>query len=109
MAKCAKCNSKVGPGMTRCPDSGCNASLMRTGIFTELFGWVVAVVSSIPVAVAVKTVNQGFYPPLIFAGVVFGIGLVFVVLGRSKSRSAQACVVEEDAPEGGTPAEPVAG
>ena len=108
MAKCAKCNNKVGPGLTRCLDSSCGASLVRPGVFTELFGWVVAIVSSIPIAVAVKTVNQGYYNPLIFAGAVFGSGLVFVVLERSKSRLAEACVIEEGAPEADTTAEPAA-
>ena len=109
MARCAKCNTKVIGGVAHCPDSNCNASLMKPGVFTELFGWVVAVVSSIPIAVAVKTVRQDYYPPLIVAGVVFGIGLVFVVLGRSKSRAAEPCVIEDDASEGDEAPQPAAG
>ena len=99
MAQCAKCGSKLLPGLTRCLNSDCKASLMKPGVFTELLGWVIAVLSSIPIVVALKTVRQNHYPPAVFAGVVLFVGLFLVILGRSKSSSFEKLVVEEAAPE----------
>lgn len=92
---CAKCRAKLDEGITRCPS--CNASLAKPGNFTEVLGWVVAIISSIPIIIGEKTVSQGHYAPMVTGGVILFVGIVLIFVGRSKSRTAEETVVREDA------------
>ena len=91
--KCAKCGARLDPGLTRCPD--CKAQLAKAGAFIELLGWVVAVVSAIPIIVGIKTAAQNYYPPLIVGGAAFFLGVVLVVLGKGQARSSEETVTRE--------------
>ncbi|MBI4585281.1 MAG: hypothetical protein HY717_14805 [Planctomycetes bacterium] len=86
---------KVEEGVTRCP--GCGASLIKTGTFMELIGWVVVIISSIPIIIGLKTLDQNYYLPMVIGGAVLVIGAVLIVLGRGKSRAA-ADTVKAPAP-----------
>ncbi len=93
MVLCVKCGAKLDPGMARCPS--CKTSLMKPGGFVEVLGWVVAIVSAIPIIVGSKTVAQEYYPPLIVGIAVLLVGITLAVVGRSQSRTAEATTREE--------------
>ncbi len=86
MADCVKCGVKVEEGVTKCP--GCGVGLIKTGAFMELLGWVVIIISAIPLIIGTKTIDQNYFLPLAIGGAVFIGGAVIVVLGRGKSRAS---------------------
>jgi hypothetical protein len=101
MAACAKCGFKLEAGLTRCPS--CDADLTRPGGFTEVVGWVSSVLSSIPLIIGAKTVEQKEYVPLAIGAGVLILGLVMIIAGRSRGRGCEKTVVDDE-PRGGSPA-----
>lgn len=78
--------------------ASCNAELSMPGTFTLVVGWVVASLSLIPFSVAAVTTVERDYIPLILAVAVLVFGLVLVVSGRSKNKSAPQRVILAEAP-----------
>ena len=95
MDNCAKCGQKLEDGITQC--TGCGETLVRAGSFTELCGWVTLLVSSIPLIIGVKTLEQEAFEPLIAGGVVAVIGIVLIVVGRGRASGSEARTVERGA------------
>ena len=94
MAACAKCGQKVDDGLTIC--IGCGESLVKPGTFMEVLGWVLTVVSSVPIIIGEKTWEQNQYIPLITGGVMAVIGIILVLIGRSRSNSVENPVRENN-------------
>lgn len=103
MTECASCGSRLEEGLTRCP--GCNASLAKPGAFMEVLGWVLAVVSTIPVFISVpvvisnpirdfKSLLQPYYIPTVVGAAMFLAGIMLVFMGKSRSGSAENPVRE---------------
>ena len=83
---CARCNWKLEDGVSTCP--GCGASLTRKGSFIELGGWVIVLISLIPIVMGVKVVDQHYFLPLIGGLVLVGIGVFLVIYGRLQKSGA---------------------
>jgi len=96
VVQCASCKSRVEEGAVRC--GSCNADLSMPGTFTQVVGWVVAALSLIPFSVAAVATLERDYVPLIIGAVVLVFGLVLVVSGRGKNKSAPQRVVIAEAP-----------
>lgn len=68
------------------------------GTFVQVVGWVVASLSLVPFSVAAVATGEHDYIPLILGVVVLVFGLVLVVSGRSKHKSAPQRVILGEAP-----------
>ena len=100
MENCAKCGQKLEDGITKC--TGCGETLIRPGAFTEVGGWVTILISSIPLIIGVKTLEQEAFEPLIAGGVLAVVGIVLVVVGRGRASGSEARTVDRS-PTGGNP------
>ena len=86
MSECAKCNTRVDDGISKCPN--CGVSLTRPGTLALMAGWVVFFASSIPIVVGVNAAEQQSYVPL-GVGIAIGVvGVVMVIAGRTKMATA---------------------
>ncbi len=100
---CASCKTKVEDGAVRCV--GCGAKLYRPGTFIQVVGWVVAALSLIPFSISeVTTVERDIRPLITGIGVVLA-GIVMVMMGRARNKTAQPPVITETGPAG-TPVQP---
>ncbi len=95
MASCASCGHKLDDGITKCP--GCGNSLSRPGVFMEVVGWVLTVISSIPLIIGGKTLEQQEYIPIVTGGAMLVLGVLLVIAGKSRSSGAENPVREQDA------------
>ena len=93
--ECVKCQQKLDPGLTRCP--GCGQSLTRPGAFMEVFGWVLMVISSIPLIIGEKMLEQNEYGPAVIGGAILALGLVLVIVGKTKARGSEVTTREPEA------------
>ena len=93
MDKCAKCGHNLHPGITRCTD--CNASLVHPGTPMELLGWVLTLISTIPIIIGLQIARHYQYWPLVFGAVVLFAGLLFILVGRMRSSVSESPVVRE--------------
>ncbi len=96
IATCAACKSRVEEGAVRCVN--CNADLALPGTFTQVIGWVVVAISAVPFAVSEVTTAERDWTPLILGVLVAAVGLVMVVSGRSRNKTASNPVVLESGP-----------
>ena len=85
MDECVSCGTRVEDGLTQCPH--CSAKLTRPGTFLQVFGWVVACISLIPLAVGVVTFSQKNYAPLVVGGGLVACGVAMIVIGRKRMAS----------------------
>lgn len=88
---CASCKSRVEEGAVRC--ASCNASLSLPGTFTQVIGWVVASLSLVPFGISEVTTGERNLIPLGLGVLVLAFGLVLVISGRAKNKSAAPTVI----------------
>jgi hypothetical protein len=101
MSDCAACGTRLEEGITKCPQ--CGADLKLPGAFMHVLGWVVFFAASIPIVVGIETLRQRNYVPLGIGVATVVAGVVLIVLGRSKARSAPA-TTKPSAPPSANPA-----
>lgn len=93
---CASCKSRVEEGAVRCVS--CNANLALPGTFTQVVGWVVIAISSIPFAVSEVTSGERDWTPLVVGIVIAAVGGVLVIAGRAKNKAAPNPIIVEAGP-----------
>ena len=90
---CANCKSRVEEGAVRCVS--CNADLHSPGIFQIVLGWVIVCLSLIPFAIAEVTAGERDLRPIFLGAGVVVIGVVVMLLGRAKNKSAAPRVIQQ--------------
>lgn len=96
IAVCASCKSRVEEGAVRCVN--CNADLALPGTFTQVLGWVIVAISTIPFAVSEVTTGERDWTPLILGGLIAAFGVVLVLSGRARNKTATNPVIIEARP-----------
>jgi hypothetical protein len=104
MADCAACGTRLEEGITKCPQ--CGADLKAPGSFLQVLGWVVVMLSTIPIVVGLVTMKQHDYLSLGVGIVIFVAGIIIVVSGRMKTRAATPATRPSPTPAGVPPVPP---
>ena len=82
MDACIACGSKLVDGITKCPD--CGATLVRRGTGLMAFGWVMVLISLIPLSVGIVVVRQRSFIPIILGGAIALAGFALITFGSMK-------------------------